>query len=193
MHFTQASPLKRWAGTNIDATSFASKVPTLTEPVASSTVAVINLVDPLTDGELIPRGLKLLFILLGADNDVASFRFIGWNRIRVGQGSNPDTLWVPQPFAEFSCTASAAVGVAASPILNTERFCDTIAPVALKGEDRKIAAGTSVNSDVYVYTPADDTVGHVILPILGAYDKLEFTLDQTTNTPTGNVIYSLLR
>lgn len=187
--FHQAGPLRRWAGTNLDATSFASKIPTITKPAASSTVAIIDLVNDFGNGGMVPTWWKFEFLLLGADNDVASFRFIGWNR---ATGNSTADLWVPQTFAEFSCTASAMVGIASTAVLNTERWCDTIAPVALMIEDIKIAAGTSLSSDTRVHTPQNDTSGYVIMPIRG-YELLEFTLDQTTNTPTGNVLFTPLR
>lgn len=188
----QMGNFRRWAGTNIDATTFASKIPTVTKPQANSTTAVLDLAAEFGGGGFIPTWMKLLFILLGADEDAASFRLIGWNRIRTGQGADNDTLWIPQPFAEFTCIAGAAVGIATAPVLNTERFADTIAPVALKLEDQKIAAGTSLLSDCRIYTPADDTVGHVIIPIRG-FELLEMTIDQTVNTPTCNILYSFLR
>ncbi len=189
MSFQQITPMRRWAATNIDATSFASKIPTLTKPVASATAAVLDLGTEL-GSPICPIWMKMEFLLLGAENDVASFRLIGWNRV-ISAGVAD--LWVPQPFLEVSCIASQCVGIAASAVLNTERWADTIAPVALMAEDRKIAAGTSVNADLYVFTPANDTAGHIRLPILGAFEMLEFTLDQTTNTPTGNILYSWLR
>lgn len=187
--FVQQSNLTRWAGTNLNTTSFDSKIPTITMPTASATAAVLDLNDQRATGALTPKWLKLFFLLLGADNDAASFRLIGWNRA-VKSGSTD--LWMPQPFAEFACTGSACVGVAGAAVLNTERFADTIAPVALKIEDIKIAAGTSLMSDAYVYTPADDTAGHVVISTRG-FELLEFSLDQTTNTPTGNILYSFLR
>lgn len=192
MHFVQIADYKRWAGTNLDATAFASKIPTITRPVASATAAVLDRMDGLAAGAASYSWMRLLFILLGADNDVASFRLIGWNKIKTGQGNASDILWIPTPFAEFSCTASAAVGIASAPVINTERFCDTIAPVALMLADEKIAAGTSVGSQVYVRTPANDTIGYVDL-FVGGYELLEFTLDQTTNTPPGNILYAPLR
>lgn len=187
--FHSMGPLRRWAGTNIDATSFASKVPTMTKPMANATTAVLDLGAAFGGSANVPTWWKLMFLLLGADEDAASFRLIGWNRM-ILDGSLD--LWVPQPFAEFSCIAGAAVGVVGSAVLSTERFADTIAPVALKLPDIKIAAGTSLLSDVRVYTPADDTIGWVKMPISG-YELLEFTLDQTTNTPTGNIVYAAIR
>lgn len=192
MNFTQMSPWKRWAGTNLDATAFASKIPTITKPAASATAAVLDVANEFGNGGLIPRRMRLSFLLLGADNDVASFRLISWNRIQSGQGDGPNMLWIPSPFLEVVCTASAAVGIASAPVLNTERFADTIAPVALMSEDRKIAAGTSLQSDVYYYTPANDTIAHISVPIRGC-ELLEFTIDQTTNTPTCNILYAFER
>jgi hypothetical protein len=183
---------KRWAGTNLNDASFASLIPTLTKPVASATSAVLDLTDGIADGGKIPTWIKMLFIGLGAADDVTSFRLVGWNKVQVGQGVNPDTIWIPQPFAEFSVTFSTAVGIAASPVLNTEAFADTIAPVALMLEDQKIAAGTSLLSDCRIFTPANNTPGHVVMPIRG-FELIQFTSDQTTGTSTCNILYTFLR
>jgi hypothetical protein len=90
------------------------------------------------------------------------------------------------------CTAGTTVGVAGSSVLATERFADTITPVALMLEDRVIAAGTSVNSDVKIFSPANNTIAHVDLPF-PAFELLEFTADQTTGTPTQNILWAGIR
>lgn len=192
--FHQISDFKRWADTNINESAFASLVATTTKPAASATSAVLdlNVGQEGAGGAVIPTWMKLMFIGLGADDDVTSFRIVGWNKIRTGQGDGPNTLWIPQTILEVSCTFSTSVGVASSPVLNTERFADTIAPVALMLEDIKIAAGTSLSSDYRFFTPANNTPGHVIMPTRG-FELLQFTSDQTTGTSTCNILYSFLR
>lgn len=188
--FHSASPMRRWASTNLNESGFASLVSTTTKPTASATRAVISgMGKPGGPGTMGPTWMKLFFILLGADDDVSSFRLVGWNRVMK---DTLNDLWVPQPFAEFSVTASTAVGVAGAAVLNTERFADTIAPVALMLEDGKIAAGTSLTATVWIHTPANNTPGHVIIPTR-AFELLEFTSDQTTGTSTANILYSWLR
>lgn len=177
--------VRRWAAANIDATSFASKIPTITEPVNDG---VMDL-RALQTGIVVPELIKLWVIGLGADNDVASIRIIGWHQV-VKTSTN--TLWVPTIIGEFSCTFSTCVGVAGAAVLDTERFADTIVPVAARLADQVIAAGTATNSLVGVCSPANNTPGHIILPISG-FEKIEFTVDQTTNTPTVNILYSLLQ
>lgn len=177
-----ANSLRRWRTTNESATSFASKIPTVTEPVNDG---VINLV---VSGVLIAKRIMVWPLLLGADNDVASFRFIGWNRALQ---DSKTTLWVPTVFAEFVCTASACVGIAGAAALETERFADTIVPVAARTRDQKIAAGTSIGSLYEILSPTGDLAAHIILPLTG-FEKIELTSDETTNTPSVNALFKFL-
>jgi hypothetical protein len=48
-----------------------------------------------------------------------------------------------------------------------------------------------VDSCYEVLSPANNTPGHIILPI-AAFEKLQLTSDETTNTPAINVLYSML-
>ena len=178
----QARPFRRLRTTNEDATAFASKIPTTTEPTNDG---VLNLT---LNGNHVPERIKLIPILLGADNDVSSMRVLGWHSVLL---SGSTVLWVPVIIAEYVCTASTQVGVAGSAVLATERFCDTITPVAARQRDFVIAAGTVVNSDYAVLSPVNNTTGHVVIPV-AAFEKLEVTSDQTTGTSTFNVLFSLL-
>ena len=173
--------VRRWRVTNENASSFASKIPTITEPINDGVIDVRS-------GGIVASHVKLWPILLGSENDVTSMRVIGWHSVRLDTFI---TLWFPTIIGEFSCIASQAVGIAASAVLNTEAFCDTITPVAARTRDMKIAAGTSINSDYGILSPANDTAGHIIMPI-GGFEKLELTSDQTTNTSTFNCLYSFL-
>ena len=180
--FELASPVRRFRATNENASGFASKVPTITEPTGDGVLNLAYLQNK------VPRFIKLWPILLGSDNDVSSMRLIGWHSV-LKDGST--TLWFPTVIGEFVCTASAAVGVAAAAVLDTERFCDTIVPVAARTRDQKIAAGTSTGSQYESLSPVGDLIGHIIMPI-AAFEKLELTSDQTTGTATFNCLYCFL-
>lgn len=172
--------VRRALATNANSSSFASKIPTITEPVNDGVIDLLN------NGILVSKKIKLWPILLGSDNDVSSMRVIGWHSVLLDTFT---TLWFPTPIGEYVCTACGAVGVAGAAVLNTERFCDTITPVAKMTRDRVIAAGTAINSDYEIMSPTADLIAHIIMPIKG-FQKLEFTFDQTTGTPTQNVLYA---
>lgn len=176
-------PFRKAFAANKIATEFTAKVPTITKPVND------GIFDLTADGIIYPWNLKILPYGLGSANDVFSLRIWGWSRI--GGGRPPNTLWVPAMIGEFVCTLGATTGVAGSPVLNTELFCDTIAPVALMVSDYKIGAGTSVDSECRIFTPANDTPAHLIIPVDG-WEMIEFDGDQTTNTPEMNALISLL-
>ncbi len=158
-------------------------MPTITEPVNDG---VIILADG--SGQIVPCRAKFWFIGLGSDNDAFSVRIIGWTRVDL---DTMRPLWVPSLIAEYAVVVSAAVGVAGAAVLNTERFADTIAPVATHQGDLVIAAGTAINSEFQVLSPTGDVIGHVVMPLFG-FEKLEFTFANTTGTPTKNVIYAFV-
>jgi len=177
-----ARPLRRFFATNQNLTGFATIIPTVTEPTGDG---VLNLVD---NGIVVPCMVKLIPILLGSDNDVTSMRIFGWHRCQL---DGKTTIWVPFILGEFVCTASAAVGIASAAVLETERFADTITPVAARTRDQKIAAGTSTGSTYESVSLANDTPAHILMPVVGV-EKLQITSDQTTGTATFNVLYSFL-
>lgn len=175
--------VRRALATNANTSSFASKVPTIAEPTNDG---VLNLT---ADGLFVAKKIKLWPIGLGSNNDAFSMRVLGWHVCLLDGSKN---LWFPTPIGEFACTISGtAIGVAGSAVLATEMFADTITPVATKIRDRVIGAGTAVNSNYEIESPTDDTIAHIIMPIMG-FQKLEFQFDQTTNTPTMNVLYSFV-
>jgi hypothetical protein len=174
-----ARVVRRWLAANQSATSFASKIPTITEPTG----------DGILDLRPFPQPwVKLWPILLGAENDMASLRIIGWHSAIL---DTYKTLWFPSVIGEFACTAGTAVGIAGAAVLNTERFADTITPVAARTRDEVIAAGTAIGSKYGILSPTNDLIAHVIMPIAG-FEKLELTSDETTGTPAINALYAFL-
>src|SRR3990167_10925394 len=104
--------VRRWRATNENASGFASKIPTITEPSGDGILDLAKM-------SIVPKLLKIWPILLGADDDVSSMRLIGWHQCLLA-GST--TLWFPTIIGEFVCTASTAVGIAAATVLDTERL-----------------------------------------------------------------------
>lgn len=184
---TFARPFKKALSTNSTASSFASKIATVTEPTNDG---VLDLTAGGTAGPggFVPVRMFLLPYGLGSSNDGFSMRVIGWRHIGAGPPQGI-WLWVPVILGEFACLLGAMTGVATAPVLNTECFCDTITPVAARLPDRVIAAGTAVNSDTAVSDPANDTSAYIDMLLRGV-EKVEFTFDQTTNTPTMNTLVS---
>lgn len=174
----QSRPLQRALTTNSSASSFASKVYTVTEPTNDG---VLNLTFNKT---LVPSRILLIPIGLGADDDAFSVRIIGWHKVTKAAVT---TGWVPTIIAELGVVVGTAVGVAASAVLNTERFPDTITIVS----EGTTTADTTRRGTVELHSPGSNLIGHAIVPI-GGFEKIEFTFDQTTGTPTMNVLYAYL-
>lgn len=175
-----ANPFRRALATNSSDANFVSKAATITEPTNDGVLTLVP-----SSGGLFPERLELIPFGVSAANDTFSMRVLGWSPVLL---DTKTTLWVPVTLGEFACTLGAMTGVAGAAVLNTELFVDTITMVAARNEDRVIGAGTAVNSDTYVNSPANDTPAHIRLRISG-YQKVEFIFDQTLNTPTMNTLY----
>ncbi len=173
---------RRFRAANENASGFATKISTTTEPTGDGVLDLARL------GGSVPCKILLVPFLLGGDGDTTVMRVIGWSSVSL---ASVNTLWVPVILGEFTLTASTAVGVAGAAVLNTERFADTIVPVAARIEDAVVGAGTAVHSDVNVLSPTNDTPGHIIMPLRGMH-KIELTSDQTGGTSTFNCLYKLL-
>lgn len=175
------TPFRKVRSVNSNSSSFPSKIPTTTEPKDDAGTAagasIVELCIP--QGGLVNNSFLVVPYGLGSSNDGFSMRVLGWKRIRSGTLFD---LWVPVKLLEVACLLGASTGVAGSPVLNTELLCDTITIVSGSGN-----AGVSVD----VLDPADDTIAHFVMALKG-FSKLEFTFDQTTNTPTMNALISEL-
>lgn len=144
--------------------SFPSKVATLTEPTGA------GVIKPHRMGSMGSGVVLVTPYGAGADNTTFDMRVISWRQTTL-------LLWVPTIICQVSCTLSAAVGVAATDVLDTDRFADTIT----------LGIGNA-GIDCQVFSPANDTAGHVILDAKGA-SLVEITFDMTGAT-SGNALYA---
>jgi hypothetical protein len=161
---TPASHFQRLRVTSATDTSFASKVPTTTEPTGAGVVDLT--INPLV-------GRQLLLVFFGAGNDDTTFdaRVIGWRKV--------GTLWVPCPLATLSCTLSSAVGVAGAEVVATDRFVDTVT-AGFGNEDDK----------VWLFSPTSNLIARVLLDLDG-FPKVEVIFDLTGAT-SANCLYTML-
>src|SRR6185295_3420898 len=86
--------------TNADTSSFASRIPTITEPTNDG---VFVMTPPAQKGGLVAKRVRVMVLGLGADNDAAAMRVIGWQRVTRGTLT---PIWVPVIQGEFTCTFS---------------------------------------------------------------------------------------
>lgn len=188
---TFGRPYKRAWTANANTSSFAAKPPTVTEPTNDGVVVVC----PPEGGE-VPLFIRILPFGLGSNNDTFDMKVIGWERAGspapVGSAGAPP-VWLPTTLGEFTCTISSTnVGVAGAYLLDTEMLADTIvaksAPLIPKYPGFDATPAATFQSQVQIYSPADDTVGWIVLPLMGV-QKFEVTFDQTSGTPTMNVLY----
>ncbi len=158
-------PYQKARATDATDTSFASKVPTTTEPTSDGVVE-------LAKTSLAPTWLMLIPYATAGDNDTADVRVIGWRRVTA----SAVTLWVPTILLQFSATFSTAVGVAGSPVLATQRFADTLS-------DPATGMG-AIGVNCQPSSPANNTPGHYLFDARGC-QKVEVLLDATAAGTTG--------
>lgn len=154
---------------------------------AMDAVGLVRIAAEGGSGGYVPTWARIYPYGLGSDNDGFSLRLWGW--FHIGAGPDGAKLWMPTILGEFTALISGFVGVAGAPVLNTERFADTIGIVALDGE-YTITADVTRFGTVQLFTPANNTPGCVQVPLRGA-EWIEWDFDQTTGTPTMNVLYQL--
>lgn len=178
------APLVRACATNANSSGFTAKTAGVTTKPSG------NLVYPIADpGYSFRSRVRVFPIGIGADGDAFSIRVWGWNR--CGSGNDVGgIIWIPSILGEFTCTLSTFVGVAGSPVLNTERFADTLGLVAKIGEPTT-TANTTRDGLTELYSPENNTPAWVEFSLRGA-ELLEFDFDQTTNTPTMNALLQFL-
>lgn len=176
---TFASPWRKWRLTNCTDTSFASKIPTITEPTGTGSTASDATVIDLMGGGLpsgpIQNGMSLCFFGAGSDTNTFSARLIGWNPLQTERAApvTPNTqLWIPTVLVEVSVALSLQVGIAARAVINTDRFADTI---TLTGTTAN--AGVNVN----IVSPANDTIAYMYVDLAG-FTKVELITDLTGAT-----------
>lgn len=144
--------------TNATDTSFASKVPTTTEPTGEGVVSV-------RAKGVVPEAVVVYPYGTGDADDVFDMKVLGWRKV--------GTLWIPVPLVTLTCTLGAGVGVSGAAVTDSEKFCDTVT-----------AAGGISNVSYQLFSPTGDLVAHALVWTNGC-DKLEFIFDATTGSPTG--------
>lgn len=142
-------------------------------------------------GGIVNQAMVIMPYGLGSDNDVFDMKIVGYRRVQP-QLTDGRTMYTRSLLGHFTCTLSAAVGLAASggvnpPILSTERFVDTIAVV----KEITWTADTTREGSTAIFSPANDSPGYLVLPTLGC-EGYEIEWDQTTGTPTMNALISFI-
>lgn len=172
-------------------TSFASKVATITRP---SGQGVIDLTQNQESG-LVPEWLLLHPYGTGDDNDVFDMRVVGWRRAGAGTPGTP-AVFLPTVLGQFTCTMSAAVGVAGAFMVATERFADTIINHATisTAMERYIgtdSGGAQTMGNILINSPENNLIASIEMRTKGC-ELIEVTFDMTTGDPAGaNALYGL--
>lgn len=169
--------------------SYPTRAPTATEPsgigdaVAQTTSSVFDLSPRQGKDGGSTQMNRAIIVPFGTGSDTNTFltRIIGWYSVksRGSGGTDPNkTMWIPLQLGALTCTLSTPVGVAGKVVIETERFCDTLAIVGTTAN-----AGVSID----VVSGANDLVQHAIIDLKGA-QKLELIFDRNSSATACNAL-----
>lgn len=149
MFKTAGTPYDRGMLTNSNTGSYPTIANTLTPPVGVDGSFVTFPVGQYSDLVIAPFGT-------GDENSTFDFKVVGWSKVVTADGLGTPSIYKPTTIFRATATLSTSVGVAGASQTNLERDADTI------------VAGSPVlpTSMYFIYSPADNTPGFVVLNVL---------------------------
>jgi hypothetical protein len=182
--YQQCEGWKKALTTSSTATSFATKIPTITPPTG---VGVIDM----SAANFIPHFGQFLFYGAGADDTTFDVRLIAWNPI--GTAVN-NVLWIPQVLCSLTCILGTSVGIAGASVIDTDRFADSIVVHATVAPQPTltdvVSAAAATRGTIEIFLPSNNLIAYAQVPLRGAR-KLEVSFDMTGAT-NGNALYRFL-
>lgn len=181
----RSSLLKKALTTNTTA-SFASLIPTVTEPLPGANTGVYDLKGG-TDS--LPDKIKAFFIGAGADTNAIKVRLYGWN-VFPYDGNPALRLWIPSIIFDITATLSTPVGIASTNVVATDRFADTLSVTLDPKVVTADSGGAGSHSDTVIQTNGTNTIAFAIAKLYG-FDKIQWDFDKNTAT-NANVVFQFL-
>ena len=131
----EPAPMRRGLLNSSTATAFPNSgggpIATATKP------ATVDLDDPTTGNLLVipcaGQYTDLMFFGTDAANEAGAVRLVLWRSVFDAPGGSSAQLWLPHHLSDLTVTLGAKTGAAATAILNTGFFADTL--VAAAGGD----------------------------------------------------------
>lgn len=109
---------------NDSSASFATVVPTLTDPGSSSYTDYLNVVKaPAADLDISPNLMQIMPFGAGSDADTFDLRMYGFDYYNHGSKVKQ---WLPYLLCDLSLTLSTPVGAGSALPTSSSRFCDTL-------------------------------------------------------------------
>lgn len=181
-------PWKRMMATSSTEASFPSLIPTTTQPSGDGvhfpsgapTIAAGTFAR--SPSMVTEQNIGCVFFGTTDDDQTFKARLTGWKQT-PGLDSSLASLWVPVTLFEVTCTLSTMIGIAASDVVNTNRFVDTITLTA--------AYGTTVPGDpntLAVVSPGSNLMAHLVCPIKG-FGAFQFTFDRNSSAAACNGLF----
>lgn len=189
-----ARPLKKVRTVNSTPTSFTAPVCeidlSMTDAGTETGRSIIDLSVNGGGAGLVPKLMELWPYGIGTADDVFSMRVIGWTRVLPIGASEPRSFWVPGLIVDAACTISTFVGLAGFPVLDTEKFADTIT-ITTANQPTKLGNTTLLDGYVKLYTFANNLPARIQVPLEG-YEAVEVQFDPTTGMTSMNALYRFI-
>lgn len=163
-------------GGNFSNNGYPTRIPSVTSPAQ---VAVSTGLQAIGDGVIAfghlgadcPRGLLLIPIGTGSDDNTFSITILGWRATRLGVGL---PLWVPTVLGVYQATLGTAVGVVNSDLGTTTRFADTVTMSV--GPTFVTSGAAPVTEDWFMSSPSNNAIGAIFQRTYGfRYLEVIFT------------------
>lgn len=187
---TQAFRLAR--SVNATNSSYPSIVPTTTNPFTANpptgdagTATGSSVINLGREGALVQNAVIIVPFGTGADNDTMNMRVLGWRKVPGPTvNATTQTLYLPVNLGEFLCTFGNVSGVANSPVVAANFFCDTIA----------VTVGSTLGGEAAsenIISPGNDTIASLLLDLKG-FEYLQLVFNVNSSATDCNALVALL-
>lgn len=172
VQMTRCNQFAKFCSANATDASYPSKIATTTTPTGGGVVDLSCTSN--VYGTMGPSSLLVIPFGTGSDNNTFKMRLYGWRYCLI---SGSTTLYIPTILCAFTCTLSAAVGVASATLVATERFADTLTADAMNP------------ASVTLVSNALDTPAHFVVDVKG-FTMVEATFDRNSSATACNALYA---
>ena len=186
---TLSTHLMKARRTNATDSSMPTRTTSATAPsgigdnVAQATASAVFLLNKESNpGTPVQNRVKIVPIGVGNDNTTFTMAVYSWVRVvDRDKEHNPETdLWAAIKLAAFTCTLSAATGVAGRILTTSDRIADTIAIIGTSGNP---------NVSMEIVSPATDEPAHVVIDMKGG-ERLEVVFGTGGSATSANALVS---
>ncbi len=166
---------------NSSATSYPSKIPTLTPPSGSG---VINM----AGGDYVPGHLLIIPYGTGSATNTGTMKVLAWRDTNMNPGNPQMRLWIPVPLCTIGFTLGTGGGATNADLDTTTLFATTI---TMTGGPTFITSGAPpVSLDWLEVSPGSNGIGCISVPTFG-FKRMELIFTNNSSATDVNALYTM--